>query len=787
MFAWTGPSQSPPAGNTDAPIDVGTASQIKNGNIGVNGLAVFGNAVLAGTNSYLNFGASSGSNGYGVRDNNGTLEFKNSGGSWSSIQSTVFNLMGSGASSWAANGTNMYNTNTGGIGINTSNPQAKLDVNGSTLLEGGLTTYGTAQSQYGASPEIYANGDNHTGGGIAISDDGGFYDYNDGPVTFNGSTGLKIAGNNGPTSFGTLFTNTIYVKNTWGAGDQLGLNGNQIWNTQTGAALYLQWGNPSGSVIIGGQNGSTNGLQVFGSGSFRDNLGTRGMDPYSGLPSGWGGGVHTLDVYAEGTVGAGQNGSLTAYLNSAGRGYFSNGVQFGDGTIQTTAAGANWTTSGSNIYYNGGNVGVGTASPSDTFDVAGNVRFDYGGMSGGMLFTRGSGDGATLSTYNQRINTWNGLGFGSTCGTSVGCPDNTNAKIVMDLRNGNLTAAGMLQSNSGGIKFPDGTVQTTAANNQWGAISNTGGGSWASGSAAWGGNAPATTNTDSSTGILYSGGTGSQLFTLGSGPGQTSLQLDGSIFAGDSITYNPRGVTGSTGGSLLVENSAAVGGTLDVQGSATFNTGPYTNDWFRINGNNGVYWQTWGGGFLMYDSYWIRTYNNNGIWAGTGNIGTNGGLTIGYSGSGAPSGGAIFAGNVGIGTNNPTSPLTVNGVIQTTSGGVKFPDGTVQKTAAGQVAVYSSTSGSWYVGPNNYYYSDATVSCPTGSIATGGGGYCDEVKSGPASLFSSHPIDTKTYAASCLSDPVILQFNVKTPTGLAYDYENPGGNGATAYIYCMSQ
>lgn len=39
-------------------------------------------------------------------------------------------------------------------------------------------------------------------------------------------------------------------------------------------------------------------------------------------------------------------------------------------------------------------------------------------------------------------------------------------------------------------------------------------------------------------------------------------------------------------------------------------------------------------------------------------------------------------GNVGIGTINPSSPLTVAGVIETTSGGIKFPDGTIQTSAA---------------------------------------------------------------------------------------------------------
>ena len=39
-------------------------------------------------------------------------------------------------------------------------------------------------------------------------------------------------------------------------------------------------------------------------------------------------------------------------------------------------------------------------------------------------------------------------------------------------------------------------------------------------------------------------------------------------------------------------------------------------------------------------------------------------------------------GKVGIGATSPASKLTVGGVIETTSGGVKFPDGTVRATAA---------------------------------------------------------------------------------------------------------
>ncbi len=98
VFAWTGPTSAPPNGNVSAPVNVGTTDQIKNAGLALNALAVFGNSILSGPSvTYLNFGATSGSTGYGIRDNVGTMEFKSSGGSWASIQSTIATLCGDGA------------------------------------------------------------------------------------------------------------------------------------------------------------------------------------------------------------------------------------------------------------------------------------------------------------------------------------------------------------------------------------------------------------------------------------------------------------------------------------------------------------------------------------------------------------------------------------------------------------------------------------------------------------------------------------------------------------------
>jgi hypothetical protein len=65
-----------------------------------------------------------------------------------------------------------------------------------------LTVYqgGTAWTSYGRTkyPQLMVNGINQTGGGIAISDDGGFFDWNDGYITYEPlccNQGLRVRSN----------------------------------------------------------------------------------------------------------------------------------------------------------------------------------------------------------------------------------------------------------------------------------------------------------------------------------------------------------------------------------------------------------------------------------------------------------------------------------------------------------------------------------------------------------------------------------------------------------------
>jgi hypothetical protein len=87
-IAWTGPTSAPPNGNVSAPINTGMTNQVKNGGLSVNALAVFGNTILSGASRYLNFGTTIGSGGYGIRDNAGVMQFRNSTGSWQNMVAT---------------------------------------------------------------------------------------------------------------------------------------------------------------------------------------------------------------------------------------------------------------------------------------------------------------------------------------------------------------------------------------------------------------------------------------------------------------------------------------------------------------------------------------------------------------------------------------------------------------------------------------------------------------------------------------------------------------------------
>ena len=68
---------------------------------------------------------------------------------------------------------------------------------------------------------------------------------------------------------------------------------------------------------------------------------------------------------------------------------------------------------------------------------------------------------------------------------------------------------------------------------------------------------------------------------------------------------------------LDVNGNAHISSTLEVDGRVYADDGLHVRgDWARVNGNNGIYFESHAGGWHMTDSSWIRAYNNKNIYTG---------------------------------------------------------------------------------------------------------------------------------------------------------------------------
>jgi hypothetical protein len=85
--------------------------------------------------------------------------------------------------------------------------------------------------------------------------------------------------------------------------------------------------------------------------------------------------------------------------------------------------------------------------------------------------------------------------------------------------------------------------------------------------------------------------------------------------------------TSATGGSVLFSHN---GTNFDVNGSAYFSGEVYggNNFWFRVRGNTGIHWESWGGGWNMSDATYMRCYGGKTIYT-SGNMQCDGTATCG--------------------------------------------------------------------------------------------------------------------------------------------------------------
>ena len=258
-------------------------------------------------------------------------------------------------------------------------------------------------------------------------------------------------------------------------------------------------------------------------------------------------GAERIKIAANGDVGIGKNPGykldVSGNINCAG--IFVNGTQFSGGVS------SQWTTSGTKIYYNAGNVGIGKTDPTELLDIFGNFKAGGSVVSGGDVI---SGNYIVTTASNSKI----GIGaYPTASSAALEIVKTSGSGVSIDMLN-------MRFDNNWGLRFQQ--AYTGAGNIQYNLIHRY--------------------NTTDYNALTFKG---ANIGINNTNPGH-KLDVNGNMFVENNIFF---GTTYNGGGANFPCNKLNIWGTGREYG---FGISSYTLDYFSAghhkfySGSGGTNW-----------------------------------------------------------------------------------------------------------------------------------------------------------------------------------------------------